>query len=128
LRFVNRIGHDGILAKDGWHLKRVIIDTPENGEKWTFDCKKWLDMRKDDQLIERELELTKFEEYEIQKPNKSNKMSSRNSIYLVHVETSDIKYGGTDATVFIQIFGDKNESGIKRYIKDILLIVEFYIR
>ena len=128
MRFVNRIGHDGILAKDGWHLKRVIIDTPENGEKWTFDCKKWLDMRKDDQLIERELELKKFEEYEIQKPNKSNKMSSRNSIYLVHVETSDIKYGGTDATVFIQIFGDKNESGIKRYIKDILLIVEFYIR
>ena len=67
-------------------------------------------MRKDDQLIERELDLTKFEEYEIQKPTKSNKISPRN-VYLVNVQTSDIKYAGTDANVFLQIFGDKNDSG-----------------
>ena len=85
----------------------MIIDVPDIGEKLFFECNKWFDLRKDEKIIVRELSLTDFQEYPVRK--NSNKMSPRNNVYIVHVETSDIAFAGTNAKVFLQIFGEKNK-------------------
>ena len=96
----------------GWHLRCLIIDAPELGKKWYFDCNRWLDARKEDRLIERELELTDVQEYQPKQRKASaaspRRATSKNTVYIAHVETSDIQFAGTDAKVYLQIFGENN--------------------
>ncbi len=48
-----RVGHDNAGGAAAWHLDRIEIVV--NGRKLNFPCNKWLDKKKDDGLIEREL-------------------------------------------------------------------------
>ena len=107
------------MDKEGWHLKTVIIKTPSRGEKWTFDCNKWLDMEKDDQLIERKLDLTTFEEYEEQKHETDRILHENNSLIIENepnvpwhfwIYTSDIANSNTDAHVTMVMYGDKGKT------------------
>ena len=49
-----RIGHDNTGTGPGWHLDNVKVDDPR-GESYLFQCKRWLDTKKDDGKIERTL-------------------------------------------------------------------------
>lgn len=50
-----RIGHDNKGGFAGWFLDKVIIDVPSLGQRLVFPCGRWLDKRKDDGQLEREL-------------------------------------------------------------------------
>ncbi len=64
-----------------------------------FPCGRWLDKKEDDGAIRRRLPVT-FRDPRAFK-----------SQYRVTVTTSDIRGAGTDADVFIQLFGDEGETG-----------------
>jgi len=97
-----RIGHDNKGFTPGWFLDKVIVENEATQEKWFFNCGKWLAKDEDDKLIERDLPATK----EGQDPPAL-------SMYKVTVITGDRRGAGTDANVYIYIFGDKGDSGQK---------------
>ncbi|KAG9353677.1 hypothetical protein JZ751_011799, partial [Albula glossodonta] len=94
------IGHDNCGVSSGWYCERVIVYCPFTGIEQTFPCGKWLDEDEGDGLIEREL-------YEMvslrQKKQKRHPWS-------LWIWTSDVKGAGTDAQVFLQIYGEKGKS------------------
>ncbi|XP_019387226.1 PREDICTED: lipoxygenase homology domain-containing protein 1 [Crocodylus porosus] len=94
------IGHDNCGVSSGWYCEKVVVYCPFTGIEQTFPCAKWLDEDEGDGLVEREL-------YEMvslrQKRLKKNPWS-------LWIWTSDIKNAGTDATVFLQVYGDKGKS------------------
>ena len=51
-----RIGHDGSAAGSGWFLDEVAIDIPSKGERYTFACHRWLDLKEEDGRTEIEIE------------------------------------------------------------------------
>uniref|UniRef100_A0A8D3A845 Lipoxygenase homology PLAT domains 1 n=1 Tax=Scophthalmus maximus TaxID=52904 RepID=A0A8D3A845_SCOMX len=87
------IGHDNGAVGAGWYCEKVVIYCPFTGIEQTFACGKWLDEDEGDGLIEREL-------YEMvslrQKKQKSRFMLKKGA--------------GTDAQVFLQIYGEKGKS------------------
>nr|XP_023838831.1 lipoxygenase homology domain-containing protein 1-like [Salvelinus alpinus] len=90
-----RIGHDNSGAASGWFLDWVEVDAPSLGQRLRFPCGRWLDKGEDDGAIVRDLfpadlqtELyTPFVPYEIK------------------TFTSDLFAAGTDADVFIVLYG-----------------------
>uniref|UniRef100_A0A8D2L3F2 Lipoxygenase homology domains 1 n=1 Tax=Varanus komodoensis TaxID=61221 RepID=A0A8D2L3F2_VARKO len=94
------IGHDNAGVSSGWYCEKVVVYCPFTGIEQTFPCGKWLDEDEGDGLVEREL-------YEMvslrQKRLKKNPWS-------LWIWTSDIKGAGTDAPIFLQIYGKKGKS------------------
>jgi hypothetical protein len=105
-----------------------------DGRKWLFPCNKWFAKDEDDKKIERELiaieqpannqqgndSSYKNQEYPsyMKTPyNTSGHSSSRHhaisdfGLYKIYVKTSDISGAGTNANVFIQIFGKNGQTG-----------------
>lgn len=78
----------------GWHLDYVEILDDATGLSYFFPCNKWFDKGEDDRVIERVL------------PVAPRDPKSAKAQYKVTVHTSDIKFAGTDANVFIDIQGD----------------------
>ncbi|XP_077979346.1 lipoxygenase homology domain-containing protein 1-like [Glandiceps talaboti] len=93
-----RIGHDSSGPGAGWMLEKVDIDAPSLGKKWTFPCHRWFDKKEDDGQLERDLYpvTTRTEEYEKHIP------------YEITVYTSDVSGAGTDADVYVVLFGKDN--------------------
>ena len=117
----------------GWHINEVIVESADN-RKWVFPCNNWLDKKKGDGRTERDLFPKQSKSLQSIIENYSLKIlvnlleillicldsSAQNQIvYKLHITTSDIAYAGTDANVFINIFGDEAETG--RYFKFISL-------
>ncbi|KAG7241182.1 hypothetical protein INR49_025925, partial [Caranx melampygus] len=94
------IGHDNGAVGAGWYCEKVVIYCPFTGIEQTFPCGMWLDEDEGDGLIEREL-------YEMvslrQKKQKKYPWS-------LSIWTSDVKGAGTDAQVFLQIYGERGKS------------------
>ncbi|XP_030643524.1 lipoxygenase homology domain-containing protein 1 [Chanos chanos] len=94
------IGHDNGGVSAGWYCEKVVVYCPFTGIEQTFPCSKWLDENEGDGLIEREL-------YEMvslrQKKQKKHPWS-------LWIWTSDLQGAGTDAPVFLQIYGEKGKS------------------
>nr|XP_020662186.1 lipoxygenase homology domain-containing protein 1 [Pogona vitticeps] len=94
------IGHDNAGVSSGWYCEKVVVYCPFTGIEQTFPCGKWLDEDDGDGLVEREL-------YEMlslrQKRLKKNPWS-------LWIWTSDLKGAGTDAAIFLQVYGDKGKS------------------
>ncbi|CAF0982480.1 unnamed protein product [Didymodactylos carnosus] len=88
-----RIGHNGKGLGSGWFLDYVEIDVPMRGELYRFSCHRWLDSNEGDGLTELELQPS-----DIQK-------KTRSIPYEITVFTGDKPNAGTDASVFIQIYG-----------------------
>ncbi|XP_048241483.1 lipoxygenase homology domain-containing protein 1-like isoform X2 [Haliotis rufescens] len=90
-----KIGHDNAGGGAAWHLDNVVIDCPSLGRMWTFPCNRWLGEKEDDGAIERELfpqELA-TQEYVPCIP------------YEITTYTSDRSGAGTDADVFVVLYG-----------------------
>lgn len=71
-----------------------IVDD-STGVTYFFSCSKWLDKKEDDQAIERVL------------PVAPRDARAAKAQYKISVYTSDIKFSGTDANVFIEVHGEK---------------------
>uniref|UniRef100_A0A7S3VHN2 PLAT domain-containing protein n=1 Tax=Dunaliella tertiolecta TaxID=3047 RepID=A0A7S3VHN2_DUNTE len=91
-----KIGHDNHGAGPGWHLDHVEVWDDATGQRYFFPCQRWLDKTEEDGLIERVLDVADIN------------ADADTAMYKITVHTSDIKFAGTDANVFIQIFGNKD--------------------
>ncbi|KAF5837533.1 hypothetical protein DUNSADRAFT_4226 [Dunaliella salina] len=91
-----KIGHDNHGAGPGWHLDHVEIWDDATGQRYFFPCQRWFDKTEEDGLIERVLDVADVN------------ADADTAMYKITVHTSDIKFAGTDANVFIQIFGNKD--------------------
>ncbi|KAG7237555.1 hypothetical protein INR49_032172, partial [Caranx melampygus] len=92
-----RIGHNNSGASHGWFLDWVEIDAPSQGQRLRFPCGRWLDKRKDDGAIVRDLYPADLQT-EVYTPFVP---------YEIKIYTSDVFGAGTDADVFIALYGRK---------------------
>ncbi|MBN3300355.1 LOXH1 protein, partial [Amia calva] len=94
------IGHDNSGVSAGWYCEKVVVYCPFTGIEQTFPCGKWLDEDEGDGLIEREL-------YEMVSLRQKRQKKHPWSLW---IWTSDLKGAGTDANVFLQVYGEKGKS------------------
>uniref|UniRef100_A0A3B3ZLT1 PLAT domain-containing protein n=1 Tax=Periophthalmus magnuspinnatus TaxID=409849 RepID=A0A3B3ZLT1_9GOBI len=93
------IGHDNGAVGAGWYCEKVVVYCPFTGIEQTFPCGMWLDEDENDGLIERELyEMVSLRQKKIKFP------------WSLWIWTSDVKGAGTDAQVFLQIYGENGKS------------------
>ncbi|XP_033845859.1 lipoxygenase homology domain-containing protein 1-like [Periophthalmus magnuspinnatus] len=94
------IGHDNGAVGAGWYCEKVVVYCPFTGIEQTFPCGMWLDEDENDGLIERELyEMVSLRQKKIKK-----------FPWSLWIWTSDVKGAGTDAQVFLQIYGENGKS------------------
>uniref|UniRef100_A0A673CI95 Lipoxygenase homology domains 1a n=1 Tax=Sphaeramia orbicularis TaxID=375764 RepID=A0A673CI95_9TELE len=94
------IGHDNGAVGAGWYCEKVVVYCPFTGIEQTFPCGMWLDEDEGDGLIEREL-------YEMVSLRQKKQKKYPWSLW---IWTSDVKGAGTDAQVFLQIYGETGKS------------------
>ncbi|XP_063067192.1 lipoxygenase homology domain-containing protein 1-like [Engraulis encrasicolus] len=94
------IGHANVGISCGWHCEKVTVYCPFTGIEQVFPCSQWLDEDEGDGLVEREL-------YEMVSLRQRKQIKHPWSVW---IWTSDIKGAGTDAQVFVQLFGEKGKS------------------
>ncbi|XP_076139289.1 lipoxygenase homology domain-containing protein 1-like [Alosa pseudoharengus] len=94
------IGHDNVGVSCGWHCEKVTVYCPFTGIEQVFPCSRWFDEDEGDGMVERELyEMVSLRQKRLKKYPWS-----------LWVWTSDVKGSGTDAQVFVQIYGEKGKS------------------
>ncbi|XP_004855148.1 lipoxygenase homology domain-containing protein 1 isoform X1 [Heterocephalus glaber] len=94
------IGHGNVGVNRGWYCEKVVILCPFTGIQQTFPCSNWLDEKKMDGLIERQL-------YEMVSLRKKRLKKFPWSLW---VWTTDLKKAGTNSPIFIQIYGQKGRT------------------
>ncbi|XP_053061514.1 lipoxygenase homology domain-containing protein 1 isoform X1 [Acinonyx jubatus] len=94
------IGHGNVGVNRGWYCEKVVILCPFTGIQQTFPCGNWLDEKKVDGLIERQL-------YEMVSLRKKKLKKFPWSLW---VWTTDLKKAGTNSPIFIQIYGQKGRT------------------
>lgn len=96
---LNRLGF-----KSGRSLRLSQLSAKDsNVEEYWFFCQQWLDASKGDRQTFRELLPT---------DENGNPLSDQQEIvYRVHVFTGDKRNAGTDANVFLTIYGENFDSG-----------------
>ncbi|XP_073925632.1 lipoxygenase homology domain-containing protein 1 isoform X2 [Castor canadensis] len=94
------IGHGNVGVNRGWYCEKVVILCPFTGIQQTFPCSNWLDEKKADGLIERQL-------YEMMSLRKKRLKKFPWSLW---VWTTDLKKAGTNSPIFIQIYGQKGRT------------------
>eukprot|EP00118_Oscarella_pearsei_P015177 m.134976 g.134976 ORF g.134976 m.134976 type:complete len:375 (+) comp38155_c0_seq27:5099-6223(+) len=121
-----RIGHDGKGFGAGWHLEKVEVkklseEDPDSHSIYTFLCGRWLATSEDDGAIVREL--VPSLETVVKKDKDDGKLKVLSlkrkdaldlMYYKVLVSTGDVKGAGTDANVFLTMYGDVGDSGERK--------------
>ncbi|KAJ6662996.1 hypothetical protein lerEdw1_010817, partial [Lerista edwardsae] len=106
------IGHDNVGLSCGWHCEKVVVYCPFTGIEQTFPCGKWLDEDEGDGLVEREL----YEMLSLRQKRLKILAFQLSSLFFVEnpwslwIWTSEMRGAGTDAPIYLQIFGDKGKS------------------
>ncbi|NWV97363.1 LOXH1 protein, partial [Machaerirhynchus nigripectus] len=114
-----RIRHDNSGSRPSWFLERVEIIDLKESTTYYFPCQRWLAVEEDDGQIAREL--VPVDEAFVKKDSENNGQSpatlgleqkAKSTTYTVKVKTGDKKNAGTDANVFITLYGSKDDTGI----------------
>ncbi|CAL8345253.1 unnamed protein product [Lota lota] len=92
-----RMGHDNSGGSSGWFLDWVEIDAPSQGQRLRFPCGRWLDKGEDDGAIVRDLYPAELQ----------TELYTPFVPYEIKIFTSDVFCAGTDADVFIVLYGRK---------------------
>ncbi|XP_058493118.1 lipoxygenase homology domain-containing protein 1 [Solea solea] len=92
-----RVGHDNAGGSPGWFLDWVEIDAPSQGQRLRFPCGRWLSKDEDDGAVVRDLYPADLQT-EFYMPFVP---------YEIKIYTSDVFAAGTDADVFIALYGHK---------------------
>lgn len=82
-----------------WHLDFIEVHDPATPTVTYFPCFRWLSASEDDGLVRRTL------------PAMDRHPNELKTTFRVTVKTSNLMGAGTDATVFINIFGANGETG-----------------
>ncbi|XP_028851636.1 lipoxygenase homology domain-containing protein 1 isoform X2 [Denticeps clupeoides] len=101
-----RIGHDNSGGSPGWFLDWVDINAPSQGQRLRFPCGRWLDRSEDDGAIVRDLYPADLQT-ELYVPFVP---------YEITTFTSDEFAAGTDANVFIVLYGQKGVCTQQKYL------------
>ena len=102
LPFKLRIQHDNKGMASGWHLDHIELENMQSKERFYFNCKQWLSKEEYDGQIVREL------------PAENDGLISKPLPvvhYLVEVQTGNKLLAGTNANVFLNIFGELGDTG-----------------
>uniref|UniRef100_A0A8C3XGD8 Lipoxygenase homology domains 1 n=1 Tax=Cyanoderma ruficeps TaxID=181631 RepID=A0A8C3XGD8_9PASS len=114
-----RIRHDNSGTSPSWFLERVEIVDLKESTTYYFPCQRWLAVEEDDGQIAREL--VPVDEAFVKKDSENDGQSpatlgleqkAKSTTYAVKVKTGDKKNAGTDANVFIILYGSKDDTGI----------------
>ncbi|XP_050185812.1 lipoxygenase homology domain-containing protein 1 [Myiozetetes cayanensis] len=113
-----RIRHDNSGSRPSWFLERVEIVDLKESTTYYFPCQRWLAVEEDDGQIVREL--VPVDEAFVKKDSGNEGQSpatlgleqkAKSTTYIVKVKTGDKKNAGTDANVFIILYGSKDDTG-----------------
>lgn len=96
------VGHDNSGVGAGWFLEQIIVFCPQTGIEQVFPCKQWLATDSVDGQIQRTL-------YE-QKPTRKRRKKTIRIQWHLWVKTSNEKLSGTDARVFVCLYGIKGKT------------------
>lgn len=99
--FKMRVWHDNKGRGPGWHLDRIELENIDTKERYVFVCNRWLAVDEDDGEIVREMPA---ESEHIKKP-----LPLVN--YKVEVHTGNKSGAGTNADVFLNLFGEFGDTG-----------------
>uniref|UniRef100_A0A8C0AX22 Lipoxygenase homology domains 1 n=1 Tax=Buteo japonicus TaxID=224669 RepID=A0A8C0AX22_9AVES len=114
-----RIRHDNSGTSPSWFLERVEIVDLKESTTYYFPCQRWLAVEEDDGQIVREL--VPVDEAFVKKDSENDGQSlatlgleqkAKSTTYTVKVKTGDKKNAGTDANVFITLYGSKDDTGM----------------
>jgi len=94
-----KIGHDNSGFFPGWFVGTIQIRNESTGQEWNFDVNQWFDKSKGDKLIVREL----F-------PAAGSGQVSDKIGYELTIATANKHGAGTEANVFVQLFGSSGET------------------
>ncbi|CDQ62070.1 unnamed protein product [Oncorhynchus mykiss] len=122
-----RIGHDNSGTNPGWHLDRVeirrLLRKGKGSETTILPCERWLAKSEDDGETVRELVPSDIITEKLLKEGKlkHTEMEVEDALethtYKVSVRTGDMYGGGTDAKVFLTIYGDLGDTGERKLSK-----------
>ncbi|XP_052774352.1 lipoxygenase homology domain-containing protein 1-like isoform X2 [Mya arenaria] len=98
-----RLAHDNSGDFPGWLCDEVAMRDQDTGEELLFSCRRWLARDEDDQEITRELAVKRQGEPILPLIK-----------YQVDVITGDMWGGGTDANIYITIYGDRGDTGVRQ--------------
>ncbi|XP_032531612.1 lipoxygenase homology domain-containing protein 1 [Chiroxiphia lanceolata] len=113
-----RIRHDNSGTSPSWYLERVEIVDLKESTTYYFPCQRWLAVEEDDGQVIREL--VPVDEAFVKKDSENDGQSpatlgleqkAKSTTYTVKVKTGDKKNAGTDANVFIILYGSKDDTG-----------------
>ncbi|CAF2713886.1 unnamed protein product [Rotaria sp. Silwood2] len=94
-----RIGHDGSGSSAGWFLDKIVIHSEDQCyDPATFECHRWIAEDEDDGQIVRELTLQTAAQH-------LDKIT-----YNIRIKTGDVLQAGTDADVYLKIFGENSDT------------------
>nr|XP_042119890.1 lipoxygenase homology domain-containing protein 1-like [Peromyscus maniculatus bairdii] len=96
-----RAWHDRQNPGSGWHLEKMTLMNTLNKDKYNFNCNRWLDANEDDNEIVREMTA--------EGPTVRRIMGMAR--YRVTVCTGELEGAGTDANVYLCLFGDVGDTG-----------------
>ncbi|XP_041436582.1 lipoxygenase homology domain-containing protein 1 [Xenopus laevis] len=114
-----KIRHDNKGASAGWFLDKVEIVDEKDDTKYFFPCQRWLAVDEDDGQIARQLvpvneAFMKKDEDEGQDQSLATlglEQKAKSTTYTVKIKTGEKKNSGTDANVFLILFGEKDDTG-----------------
>ncbi|XP_063722696.1 lipoxygenase homology domain-containing protein 1-like isoform X2 [Symsagittifera roscoffensis] len=120
-----RVGHSNMSRGNGWHLHtlsiRKMIIVPTHSVEYKFKCDRWLDYGQDDKAIVRELvpsegyrETVDLKRGQVEREDMHLDPSESSVKYEVFVYTGKESGAGTDANVFITLFGQLGDSGERK--------------
>ncbi|KAL9978718.1 hypothetical protein ACROYT_G016268 [Oculina patagonica] len=90
-----RVGHDGRGVASDWYVEEVILNSAVRGEHLIFPCHAWV-----------------AEEQGVGYADKELYPKQPVSDYSVRIKTGNIKNAGTDSNIYLQVFGDKGDTGV----------------
>ncbi|KAJ8400007.1 hypothetical protein AAFF_G00400460, partial [Aldrovandia affinis] len=122
-----RIGHDNRGINPGWHLDRVeirrLLRKGKGSETIIFPCERWLAKSEDDGETVRELVPSDIIQEKLLRDGKLKTTETEvedaleTHTYKVSVMTGDVYGAGTDANVFLTIYGDLGDTGERKLSK-----------
>ncbi|XP_061672103.1 LOW QUALITY PROTEIN: lipoxygenase homology domain-containing protein 1-like [Syngnathoides biaculeatus] len=119
-----RVGHDNRGSNPGWHLDRVeirrLLRKRKGSETTIFPCERWFAKSEDDGETVRELVSSKVITEKLLRGGtlKRTEIEVEDALeihtYQVSVRTGDMYKAGSDANVFLTIYGDLGDTGERK--------------
>ena len=121
------IKHDGLEERQSWFLDEVELVNVTSNKAWRFPCRQWISLYKTDCQLARNLvplassvKPSKLRwNPAFQKEDKRlGKVETRDEliieiiflVYDISVLTGDVRGAGTDANVFLTVFGERGST------------------